>query len=228
MSYLSLGAVSVPSAQQKALNTVLPLVAANRQFFSRVIVKWLDNNRGMPGFLGGEAGVRNGGKRGTTLNGKFIDMTQTYGALKQSKNQKNARYDVQRAVALSVMAKRDFAHLVGSCISVITGIGEVDIEADISSSEAQGFDWGALLQGFLEIFPAIIGAVSQLLSFLPAEAPAENTVVAPAPSRAASTTFAPISKGSVIKPAVSAKKESFPVVPALAAAGLVAFLVLRK
>jgi len=239
MSYMSLGAVSFSAAQSAALNRVLPMVRANRQFFSRLIVKWLDNNRGIPGVFGGEAGVKSGGKKGTTVNGKYVDLSNIYGAMRQTSKQKDARYDVQRAAALAVMAKRDMAHLAGSAVSVVTGIGAVsDASASVSISDsaatlptdssaaAEGFDWGAAFTSLLAIFPAIIDGIGKLLSFLPEEQ-ATNKVSATPP------TSAPSGSSVIIAPArspvrTSAPKSEFPVFPALAAAGLLAFLVLRK
>ena len=98
-----------------SVNPLLSFVQANRAFTSRLIVDWLDNNRGMCPFgkcvPGAELGVKQKGRKGTTLDKKYVDLSRAYDTLKQKKNENDKAYDTMRVATLGILLKRDLLHL---------------------------------------------------------------------------------------------------------------------
>lgn len=171
MSYVALGAVpnSVKIARDK-LGPLYPVVTAHRAFISKLIVQWLNQNRGFIGNLkdshkgGAEMGVLKGGPKGTVVDGKRISMVPVYGALSKKANWNNPKYDTMRAAALAVILKRDLLHVMNSAAAVLTGslgryrgIGEAPAAPEIPADVAP-----------LPDTPAADAAVAQ------ADKPAEN------------------------------------------------------
>ena len=156
MSYVQLGALPLrtvstsksapastfvkPVVEVKPLNRLDPLFnfsKANRDFTSKLIVKWLDENRGIPGVeipgLGvGEKGVKQGGVAQTVVKGKRISLKTAYNTLKASSNRNKAQYDTMRASTLAIILERDSVHVL-NCAAQILIDGKTR------------FDWNALL-----------------------------------------------------------------------------------
>lgn len=177
MSYVSLGAIAKgslttstsstgtgfvkPVVAVKPLSKLQPLytfVKANRDFSSKLIVKWLDENRGIPGVeipgLGvGEKGVKNGGVAQTVVKGQRVSLATAYNTLKVSTNQNKAQYDTLRATALSVILERDFTHVL-NCAAAILIDGKTR------------FDWNGLFAASGQAFSALgTSAIDTFTSF---------------------------------------------------------------
>ena len=99
------------STSTSSLDSLLTYVKSNREFVSKLIVKWLDLDRGVSFLPGYEKGVAKGGSKKTKIGSKIFDLSKAYDTLKQSGNRNKAQYDTMRAAALATILKRDLAHV---------------------------------------------------------------------------------------------------------------------
>lgn len=124
---LGLAGVSTNTA---SLDSLLNYVKNNRDFVSKLVVKWLDLDRGLSYLPGYEKGVSKGGVKKTKVGSTWYDLTKAYDVLKQSSNRSKPQYDTMRAAALATILKRDMAHVAHAATQV--------------SSSYKNFSWNSL------------------------------------------------------------------------------------
>jgi hypothetical protein len=180
------------AAARKKLGPLLAIVQQHRAFVSALLYEWMNSDRGIPGVLGGEAGMKNTAKKpsaSTVIDNRRVWFSPLYGALKFKSNWKNPRYDTARAAALATFLKRDFLHLTKSAAVVLAkggfdglgshsyvGLGEVakvDVPAPTTATgmeaaaqaavPAEDIDWGKITTDVLSFIVAILPFLDGLM-----------------------------------------------------------------
>lgn len=152
----------------KALQPMLLLVKSNRKFFSRLIVQWIKDDRGLPGVIGYEKGRAHGGGFVTNVAGRSVNLQYAYNILRKASKESDPQYDNLRATALTVILVRDAAHVANSAAKLFRkGLGNPNPEQaaeQAAEGDVEKIDYVALATAVSGIFQSIMSVLDQLLA----------------------------------------------------------------